>query len=225
MPRDLLYKRAETEMRRRISSGDWPVGTRLGNEFQLADEFGVSQGTMRRALMTLEGDGLLARKPGRGTIVAAVEPPAERPAVGQLLTLDGGEAEFEIHRAKSAIRRADGDETALFGETELHSGERLLRFGGERAALEEVVIPVAAVAAFDEDGAVDLIEMLGSHGVTVARLEDTLSAQMTTMSESVALSCDRNTALLCVARVARDPAGQALARQVLKIAHPGIRYG
>ena len=44
MARELLYKKAETEMRRRIVEGDWPVGMRLGNEFQLADEFKVSQG-------------------------------------------------------------------------------------------------------------------------------------------------------------------------------------
>ena len=41
MARELLYKRAETEMRRRITDGDWAVGTRLGNEFELAEEFEV----------------------------------------------------------------------------------------------------------------------------------------------------------------------------------------
>ena len=70
MARVPLYKKAETELLRRIRSGSWPVGTRIGNEFELAEEFGVSQGTMRRALMSVEAMGLLHRKPGRGTVVA-----------------------------------------------------------------------------------------------------------------------------------------------------------
>jgi DNA-binding GntR family transcriptional regulator len=70
MARTPLYKAAETEMIRRIEAGEWEVGKRLPNEFVLAEEFKVSQGTMRRALMTLEGMGLLNRKPGRGTLVA-----------------------------------------------------------------------------------------------------------------------------------------------------------
>ena len=151
MARELLYKRAETEMRRRITEGDWAVGTRLGNEFELADEFQVSQGTMRRALMSLEADGLLSRKPGRGTIVAAVaaQGPAAAPA-GQLRDADGAEAAFEIHRTKSTVRTAEGAEAEVFGETRLHHAERLLKFAGERAALEEITLPIDLAPEFDD---------------------------------------------------------------------------
>ena len=34
MAREPLYKKAEAEMLRRIRSGKWPEGTRLGNEFE-----------------------------------------------------------------------------------------------------------------------------------------------------------------------------------------------
>jgi DNA-binding transcriptional MocR family regulator len=82
MARTPLYKAAETEMIRRIEAGEWEVGKRLPNEFVLAEEFKVSQGTMRRALMTLEGMGLLNRKPGRGTLVARPGPALRAAAVG-----------------------------------------------------------------------------------------------------------------------------------------------
>ncbi len=85
MAREPLYRKTEEEMLRRIRSGDWEIGRRLPNEFSLADEFGVSQGTMRRALITLEGMGLLTRKPGRGTIVAKATPAPDKTA-GLLLT-------------------------------------------------------------------------------------------------------------------------------------------
>ncbi len=226
MARELLYKRAETEMRRRIAEGDWPVGLRLGNEFELADEFKVSQGTMRRALMTLEADGLLSRKPGRGTLVAAAQAPAGRAAAtGQLRDVNGSVAAFEIHRGKVSVRPAEGVEVTIFGDTRLHHAERLLKHDGDRAALEEITVPVRLTPGFDEEASVDLIEALEAHGLDAAGVEDELSAHMTTMGDSVALSCDRNTALLSMTRVARDGDGNAIARQVIRVADPTITYG
>ena len=43
------------------------------------------------------------------------------------------------------------------------------------------------------------------------------------MGDSVALSCDRHTALLCLTRTALAADGRALARQVLRIAGP-VRF-
>ena len=226
MARELLYKRAETEMRRRISDGDWPVGMRLGNEFELAEEFDVSQGTMRRALMTLEADGLLSRKPGRGTLVSAVAPSsgAANGRHGRLRGADGTEAAFEVHRAKASIRPAEGPEAAVFGDTELYYAERLLKLGGARAALEEITLPVELASEFDEEASTDLTEALQAHGLPVAGVEDALSAEVTSMGDSVALSCDRNTALLCITRIARDGEGRPIARQVLRVADPSVTY-
>jgi GntR family transcriptional regulator len=133
MARTPLYKAAETEMIRRIEAGEWEVGKRLPNEFVLADEFKVSQGTMRRALMTLEGMGLLNRKPGRGTLVARPGPAASGSGGGARLLSDGALVAFGVHRAKSGLRGADAAEAALFGTGRLSHVERLLKRGGARA--------------------------------------------------------------------------------------------
>ncbi|MEM9319357.1 MAG: GntR family transcriptional regulator [Pseudomonadota bacterium] len=226
MARTPLYRKAEEEMRRRIAEGDWPVGMRLGNEFQLADEFKVSQGTMRRALITLESEGLLSRKPGRGTLVS--EPsaaPASASAPSGQLVGPKGAVVFEVHRARQSTRRPNAEEIPVFGQEKLHHVERLLKLGGARAALEELVVASEVVSEFDEYSSPDLAEALTDHGVSGAVIEDSLSADLTSMGDSVALSCDRNTALLCITRTARLPGGQAIARQVLRIAEPGVSYG
>jgi GntR family transcriptional regulator len=231
MPRTPLYKAAETEMIARIERGAWEVGQRLPNEFVLADEFGVSQGTMRRALMTLEGMGLLSRKPGRGTIVAAPAPAAPAdlaPAIGGgsggLVTPEGEVPEFEVYRARAATRKAEPEEAALFGAVRLSVLERVLKLGGQRAALEEIALPEALVPALDEAAPVDLHACLEAHGVAVERIEDSLRAGVTTMGQSVTLSCDRHTGLLTLVRVARDKTGRPVARQVLHIADPDLEY-
>ncbi|MBF9030621.1 GntR family transcriptional regulator [Rhodobacterales bacterium HKCCE3408] len=229
MARVPKYQAAEVELRRRISSGDWPPGTRLGNEFQLADEFDVSQGTMRRALMTLEAEGLLNRKPGRGTIVAdpreAPKASAAAPVTLALRDASGRAPAFAVHRAKSAARGPDATEMALFGSGGLLTMERILKIGDARAAVETIRAPEACIPELDEDGPVDFAAFLADHGLTPASVEVSAAARMTTMGESVTLSCDRNTALLVVTSTAIDGDGTALARQDLLIAAPGLRLG
>ena len=47
----------------------WRPGTSIPNEGELAREFGVSPGTMRKALDLIEGERLVTRRQGRGTFV------------------------------------------------------------------------------------------------------------------------------------------------------------
>lgn len=229
MARVPLYKTAETEMIRRIETGAWPVGLRLPNEFVLADDFGVSQGTMRRALMTLEAMGLLHRKPGRGTEVCArapatqVAPPA--PTEARLRDAAGLPPVFEVYRARADTRGADRSEQEMFGTHRLATLERVLRWNGGRAALDEILVPETILPALDEDAAPDLEDLLQDAGIGFARIEDHLTAAMTSMSDSVALACDRHTALLVLTRTARDGQGTAIARQRLRVIAEGIGYG
>ncbi len=58
-----------------IESADWPVGTCIPSETELATTFNVSRMTARRALQELADQGLLSRVPGRGSFVAEPEVP------------------------------------------------------------------------------------------------------------------------------------------------------
>lgn len=64
-----LHAQISDAIRARIVSGDWPRDHRLPPEPALAEEIGVSRGTLRRALATLIEEGLLRQIPGRGTFV------------------------------------------------------------------------------------------------------------------------------------------------------------
>jgi len=232
MARTPLYKTAEAEMIRRIRTGAWPVGQRLPNEFVLAEDFGVSQGTMRRALMTLEAMGLLDRKPGRGTLVAdqSAKPEAaaaaapDLPAADRLRDASGAPLVLEVYRARSTTRAPAAAEAVLFDTPRLATLERTLLHDGARAALDLVVVPEALIPALDEDAAPDLGALLTDAGHPPGSVEDHLTAAVTTMSESVALSCDRHTALIVLTRTARDTKGRPIARQTLRLIADGLAY-
>ncbi|MBX3194402.1 MAG: GntR family transcriptional regulator [Microbacteriaceae bacterium] len=75
-----LHAQISDALRARIVSGDLARDHRLPPEPELAEEIGVSRGTLRRALATLIDEGLLTQIPGRGTFVtsAAADPGGER---------------------------------------------------------------------------------------------------------------------------------------------------
>lgn len=65
-----LYHRLTQALTDQIVSQRWPAGSELPSEIELCEHFGVSRGTLRRALADLARHGLLERKQGRGTFVA-----------------------------------------------------------------------------------------------------------------------------------------------------------
>lgn len=221
MARTPLYKTAEAEILRRIRSGDWPPGLRLGNEFELAEDFGVSQGTMRRALMSVEALGYLDRKPGRGTVVAepqtATTPP--RADFRHLTRPDGTPLPLTVFRARLTRRLPEGAEAGLF-DGPLHVLTRTLKCGPDRFALEEIMLPEALSPHMPEDQPASFPDLLCALGLAAARLEDRLHAEVTDMGTSVALACNRYTGLLCLTRLARDQHGAPIARQTMRMAGP-----
>jgi GntR family transcriptional regulator len=64
-----MYLQIRDALVKRIVSGAWKPGQAVPNEIDPAREFGVSPGTMRKALDRAESERLLTRRQGRGTFV------------------------------------------------------------------------------------------------------------------------------------------------------------
>jgi len=60
------------KLRAEITEGKMSAGTKLAAERELAQQFGVNRMTVRNALNILEGEGLIARYPVRGTFVTGI---------------------------------------------------------------------------------------------------------------------------------------------------------
>jgi GntR family transcriptional regulator len=63
------YIQLASLFRRRIQSGEWPVGKQIPTVEELAEECGVARATIRQALDSLESEGLIERYRAKGTFV------------------------------------------------------------------------------------------------------------------------------------------------------------
>jgi GntR family transcriptional regulator len=63
------YIQLASLFRRHIESGNWPIGQQTPTVDDLAIQYGVARATIRKALDTLEGEGLIERYRAKGTFV------------------------------------------------------------------------------------------------------------------------------------------------------------
>jgi GntR family hexuronate regulon transcriptional repressor len=74
-PDSRLYQQVAATISGTIADGTYQPGQRLPSERDLADEFGVSRPTVRRAVIALEMRGLLEARQGSGVYVRLDQPP------------------------------------------------------------------------------------------------------------------------------------------------------
>jgi GntR family transcriptional regulator len=70
-----LYRQIKELMLSALSAGEWAPSTMIPSEAELAARFGVSQGTVRKAIDEMAAEHLLVRCQGKGTFVASHNDP------------------------------------------------------------------------------------------------------------------------------------------------------
>lgn len=88
-----LYEQVYSAIKEDIFSGKYKVGERVPSEKELSDHFKVSRITSKRALESLEKDGIVYRQKGKGTFVSEnwenaflAKPVQKKPLIGLILT-------------------------------------------------------------------------------------------------------------------------------------------
>jgi len=208
-----LYVQVQRALSERIHSGVWEPGRPLPNEFQLAAEFGVSQGTVRKALDALAAEHLVERHQGRGTFVARHTSDTVHFRFFQLYD-SGGRIHPESRDVELAVKTADTDERAALA---LEPKRRVIRIYRTRTHEhrpiidERISISHARFAALlDEDTIPNTLYDLYQtvFGVTVARVEENLRAVAAASDTAKRLACAEGAPVLLIERVAFDYGGQ-----------------
>jgi GntR family transcriptional regulator len=203
-----LYARVREHLIERIRSGEWKPGQLIANEFEIAAEFGVSQGTARKAIGDLASEGLVVRRQGRGTFVVEHTPAHVLFRFFNLFGADGTAVVPDSRDVKSSLAQASSEERKALG---LEPNARVIRITRirtrdgaplitETIALPEALFPGLAEQAEMPNTLYDLFQK--AYGVLVTRTDDRLSAVAADAETAAALGVAPGTPLLRIGRIA-----------------------
>ncbi|CAG0976650.1 partial putative HTH-type transcriptional regulator YurK, partial [Rhodocyclaceae bacterium] len=85
-----LYRQIKGLILQALEAGEWRPGEAIPSETELAARFGVSQGTVRKAIDEMAAENLLVRRQGKGTFVATHSDPRAFFRFLRLIPLAGG---------------------------------------------------------------------------------------------------------------------------------------
>lgn len=213
-PGESRYRLLARSLREEILDDRFGEGDPLPTENALAESFGLSRQTVRRAFLELVSEGLVYRVPGRGTFVTPKGSRYRRQfsSVADLmnLTLD---TEMEVVEPLTGMYDPDIAERLQMTGRAMYSVlfRRLHR--GEVFCTTRVYLPARIGASLEElPGLVEpghrseitIIGLLESRGVTIAEAEQVTTAVAASRAQAELLGCRAGSPLLHVERLYID---------------------
>jgi GntR family transcriptional regulator len=172
------YLRIHSTLRELIISGQWPSGSPLPAQRELADEFGVSIMTLRQALQLLTDEGLIEPRQGSGTFVAAhyAYDLGHLRSFAADLTAQGAEITTELLAAQEVTPPADVG--ARLGAHGYVLRLRRLRLSGGRPLIVQTSYLPAALAPVIQAQNLTrrgLYTILAEHGQPITTANETIT--------------------------------------------------
>lgn len=135
-------------LRNQITSGDWKAGDQIPGELDLCQIFGVSRPVIRQAISCLVDEGLLVRRKGKGTYLAAVKTREGlfqrqngfyQDMLEQGFSLTSRVLKFEVTRANENVAYRLG----------LHPGSQVIEIARLRLVHDEPVVLVTTFLPYE----------------------------------------------------------------------------
>ena len=208
-----LYFQLAQAIEGAITGGTLPAGSRLENEILLAQRYGLSRPTVRRAVQELVDKGLLVRKRGVGTQVMQphVHRSVELTSLFEDLSRAGDSPTTDVLSLERVAASAD-----VAAELDLREGEeivvlrRLRRSRGEPLALLTNYLPGRFDPTAEELAERGLYQYLRGRGVHLRVAHQRIGARLARTEEARLLDEPARAALLTMERTAFDDLGIAI---------------
>jgi GntR family transcriptional regulator len=205
-----LYDQIKILLTQSLIAGEWKPGESIPSEMELAQRFGVSQGTVRKAIDALAAEHILIRRQGKGTFVASHNAPTYQYRFLRIIA-DSGEKPhpvthfIDVRKAKATAEVARALD--LKAGAPVTVVERVLVFNGKPLILDEVVLSSAQFPGLNRE---KIEESRGSlysffetaYGLRMIRAEERLTAVAADEFTARHLAVKKGTPLLCVDRIA-----------------------
>ena len=149
-----LYQQLADSLRDKIYEGQYAFGDKLPSERSLAEKFGISHLTVRKALAILEEEGMLLRVQGKGTFVRAQKYSIDMQHMDGFSSMFGQQGITITNKVLySGVREAGFKYSRIFGiprEEPVFELIRLRQNGEDPVALEYNILPTKRVPHVEE---------------------------------------------------------------------------
>lgn len=138
-----LYKEVKRKLTDSLHRGEWKPGDVIPSEKVLAERFGVSVGTVRKAVDELAAENLLIRHQGRGTFVASHDRNRQFFYFFHIVRQDGRKEYPSVDLVEFSKGKADA---GVAGKLGIATGARVFRFvnqlsiGGGPVIVDEITV-------------------------------------------------------------------------------------
>lgn len=221
LPQDLdrrssvpLYRQLSQQIRLVIEGGSLPRGRLLGNEILLAERFGVSRQTARKAINELVEQGVLVRRRGVGTQVINehLARPLRLTSLFDDLERDGQKPETVVLTREVVMPTMELAEKLRLSADERVLHLRRLRIAqGRPLAILENYLPLCRVDLAGADlGSVGLYQAMRSAGARLRVANQLIGAREGTLAECELLDEPVFGALLTMERITHDDSGEPI---------------
>ena len=204
-----LYRQIKALITQSLISGEWGPGGAIPSEMEFAAKFGVSQGTVRKAIDELASENILVRRQGKGTFVATHDADVVKLRFLRLVAANGSK-ELLDNKLLACVRSKATANIARILKIKTGSAvidiKRLLLFSGKPLIADRIILPAAS---FKGVTAEKIEEFNGSMyrmyetqlGIRMVRSEERLTAVGADTEVSRLLGLKQGTPLLSIERV------------------------
>lgn len=210
-----LYLQLRAALAERIAKGEWKPGAAVPNESDLAREFGVSPGTMRKALDLLESDRLVTRKQGRGTFVNDQASDELVIRFNNIRCDNGKRLTGSVESASITEGKVNELECLRLGLRPFDSVYRIRRIRlhkGRPFMVEEVSLPADLFPGLEmNDSPTQSIVVLAlQYGILVAKADERVSVRAASPSVASALQVAQSSPVMVLDRVLMTLDGRSI---------------
>jgi GntR family transcriptional regulator len=200
-----LYLQVRDVLVQRIIVGHWKPGATLPNETQLAQQLGISIGTVRKALDLMEVERIVTRRQGRGTFVNDYASEQTTFPFSMFHNFEGQRISG-LKRGRSISRvQATSEEAARLG---LRRGDELIRVERTREHQEQTfltevcLLPAKLFTRLPEDfGSYRLSALAQLNSILVGRADELVDIALADAEQARDLGVAEGTPLLKLDRV------------------------
>lgn len=180
-----LYQEVKHKLMESLRDGEWKAGEMIPAEKRLCERYGVSVGTLRKAVDEMVAENILIRHQGRGTFVASHSSDRYMFGFFHICTKHGKKEYPSVEFISLAHEKADSESARILG---VRTGTKVFRIinrlslAGRPVIIDDIILPERFFQGMNETDVRERRTTLyqlyqDQFGVAVLRTDERLQAQ------------------------------------------------